>query len=287
MNFLGVLVFFDARRIQGQGARSGRRRGPRHLQGDRLDRGLGRSGRHCGRGEPHRRNVGGVDGPVQVASAPIDVLYEDQIAGTGAPEPAIEGIDFPALLARLADIVSTTADPIAARKKVGAVALEHDRVPESMRHPIIEARLPSHDWPETPISIPAIRADTGELAVFDRPSGVSVVDAVAASCAIAVVWPAVTVDGRRYYDDGVRSVSNTDLAKGFARVLVVEPMPMPETSDVEDISSKSPVLTISLDEASAAEMGANPLDPELRGAVGASEFAQGIRIADQVGAFWS
>ena len=60
--------------------------------------------------------------------------------------------------------------------------------------------------------------------VFDRTSGVSLVDAVAASCAVPGIWPPVTIQGARYVDGGVRSSDNADLASGFARVIVVSPL---------------------------------------------------------------
>ena len=62
---------------------------------------------------------------------------------------------------------------------------------------------------------------TGELVVFDRESGVELVDAVAASCAVPGVWPPATVAGRRYIDGGARSGTNADLAAGAERVLIV------------------------------------------------------------------
>ncbi len=55
--------------------------------------------------------------------------------------------------------------------------------------------------------------------MFDRDSGVSLIDAVAASCAVPLVWPPMTIDGQRYIDGGVRSVANIDLAKGYERVV--------------------------------------------------------------------
>ena len=45
------------------------------------------------------------------------------------------------------------------------------------------ARLPRPDWPDRPMMVTAIDAHTGELAAFDRDSGVDLVDAVTASCA--------------------------------------------------------------------------------------------------------
>ncbi|EUA40799.1 putative esterase of the alpha-beta hydrolase superfamily [Mycobacterium avium subsp. avium 2285 (R)] len=61
-----------------------------------------------------------------------------------------------------------------------------------MRRRVIAARLPSHRWPRRALRLTAIDVDTGELTVFDPASGVDLVDAVAASCAVpgrGLRWP--------------------------------------------------------------------------------------------------
>ena len=81
-------------------------------------------------------------------------------------------------------------------QRIGTVALATQTVPESVRRQVIAQRLPSHDWPERVLRLTAIDTATGELVVFDRDSGVGLVDAVAASCAVPGAWPPVTIDGR-------------------------------------------------------------------------------------------
>ena len=54
--------------------------------------------------------------------------------------------------------------------------------------------------------VTAVDAHTGELAAFDRNSGVDPVDAVTASCALPGLVPTVTINGARYIDGGVRSL---------------------------------------------------------------------------------
>ena len=58
-----------------------------------------------------------------------------------------------------------------------------------------------------------------------RDSGVDVVSAVAASCAVPTVWPPVAINGRHYIDGGMRSTANVDLAAGADRVVVLAPLP--------------------------------------------------------------
>ncbi len=80
------------------------------------------------------------------------------------------------------------------------------------------------------MSVTAVDVYTGELREFDKDSGVPLVDAVAASCAVPGVWPPVTIGERRYMDGGVRSATNVDLAEDYSRVLLLAPMvdPMAE-----------------------------------------------------------
>lgn len=93
------------------------------------------------------------------------------------------------------------------------------------RRGIIAARLPRHEWPaHNSLRITAVDVGTGGLTVFDRDTGVQLVDAVAASCAVPGVWPPVMINGRHYVDGGMRSSTNADLATGCVRLLVVAPL---------------------------------------------------------------
>ncbi|WP_409462049.1 patatin-like phospholipase family protein [Amycolatopsis sp. GA6-003] len=189
------------------------------------------------------------------------------------------GEEFAAVLSK----GSTAAET---RRAVGKYALAAETVPEPHRRAVIESRLPSHDWPERAMKIVAVEAETGEAAVFDRSSGVPLVAAVAASCAVPGVWPVVPINGKRYVDGGVRSSANADYATGFAQVTVVVPMGATEIFPTErsfdqvlaDLrAAGAKVAVLEPDEASVAAIGPNPLDPETRTAAAAAGLAQGQR----------
>jgi NTE family protein len=76
------------------------------------------------------------------------------------------------------------------------------------------------EWPDRPLLIPAVDAETGEAVVWDRHGSVSLPEAVAASIAFPATVPPITIDGRRYIDGALRAGTNVDLA-GDARVLIV------------------------------------------------------------------
>jgi NTE family protein len=169
-------------------------------------------------------------------------------------------------------------------RQVGAFALAARTVPEAERRAVIESRLPARVWPARRIQLVAVDCETGGMRVFDRASGVSLVDAVAASCAVPGIWPPVTIGGRRYMDGGVRSTDNADLAAGAARIVVVSPFGMnsevPSPRPLAEVVGRlrdggAEVTVLQPDEASVAAMGANPLDPATRVPAAEAGLAQG------------
>src|SRR4029077_1898373 len=114
-------------------------------------------------------------------------------------------------------------NPQRARARLGHAALRAKTVSEAERRSVIAQRLPSHDWPQRRLFIPVVDAETGAVVVFTMDSGVSLVDAVAASCAVPLVWPPMTIGSHRYIHGGVRSGAHIDLAAGCERVVVIAP----------------------------------------------------------------
>ena len=167
---------------------------------------------------------------------------------------------------------------------LGRFALDADTVPEPERIAVIESRLPSRDWPVRPTKLTAVDCVSGELTVFDAASGISLVEAVAASSAVPGIWPPVTIEGRRYMDGGVRSADNADLAEGFARVVVISPLgldsPLPTFMPLREVlaglkDGGAAVTLVSPDEASVAAIGTNALDPGTRVPAATAGRAQG------------
>ena len=61
----------------------------------------------------------------------------------------------------------------------------------------------------------AVDAHTGELAAFDRDSGVDLVDAVTASTALPGLTPTHSINGTRYINGGVRSGETPTLPRAM------------------------------------------------------------------------
>jgi NTE family protein len=214
----------------------------------------------------------------------IAELFERQIdPAKQSRELTPEGISIAELMevwATLATEAIESGDLSQLPIRVGEMALNAKTVSESARREIIEGRLPVHEWPsDWKVSVTAVEAYTGSLRIFDKDSGVPLVDAVAASCAVPGVWPPVTIGDTRYIDGGIRSATNVDLADGYARVLLLAPMvdPMAE-EQLTALQTHAQVQLITPDEDSIGAFGANPLDPGVRRPCALAGYAQGKAI---------
>jgi NTE family protein len=226
----------------------------------------------------------------QVTSGqPLDKLFAHELTDTTGDRNAAVGRGA---LLRYLIAFAYPGDRRRGRAWLGRAALAKPTVDESERRAVIATRIPDV-WPETPLRIAAVAAETGEVAVFDGQSGVSLIDAVAASCAVPLVWPPMTVNGTRYIDGGVRSTANVDLAAGNGRVVVVAPLAAAlryaDKPAVQAAALGPAVRTavISPDRAALAAIGRNPLSPERRAAAAEAGRAQAASAADRVRAAWA
>jgi NTE family protein len=194
------------------------------------------------------------------------------------------------------------------RRAMGAFGLESDSAfgpaAGQQRRAIVASRLPRPQWPDRPMIVVAVNAHTGELAAFDRDSGVDLVDAVTASTALPGTTPTHSINGTHYINGGVRSGENADLASGYANVVVLAPFggrsgTLPEgqfeglrrepewgtdlASEVEALRKQgSRVEVITPDADSRAAMGTNQMDPATRIPAARAGFAQGKREATRM-----
>ncbi|WBB68525.1 patatin-like phospholipase family protein [Micromonospora sp. WMMD812] len=221
----------------------------------------------------------------------LDELYAVQLRPDSA-EIQVD-VDQESLFAAFGAAVAGASGAEDARRRVGALARSTETVDPRVRLAVIDARLPVKHWPDRRMLLPAVDAESGEVAVFTRASGVSLVDAVAASCAVPGVWPPVAIDGHHYIDGGVRSTTNADLAAGAERVLVVNPTladaPQPWGDLDAEIATLAParVHVISADQASVEAFGDNPLSPATRAPSARAGRAVGAATAAAVAAVWS
>ncbi len=226
----------------------------------------------------------------QVGSGvPVELWFERQV------DPRLQNRELRAPGMTIEEVWETrsrllegAADPGEQHRRIAALALATETVPEATRRAVVAGRLRGLGWPERRIAIVAVDASTGARRVFDSGSRVDLVDAVAASSAVPGVWPPVTIDGSRYIDGGVHSLTNADLAVGWAQVLVVAPMPDPELdAQVDRVNESGRAQVLSPDVDSFAAFGTDPLDPAVRTPAARAGFAQGRRSAASVTGLWT
>jgi NTE family protein len=199
---------------------------------------------------------------------------------------------------RTGRIIAAAEDAADMRRRMGAAALEMDAASDDSGQTrwraTVAARLPSQHWPERTMLITAVDAHTGEPVVFDRHSGVDLVDAVAASTSSGSAYG---IGDNRYIDGGYRRNENADLAAGYGRVLVLSPLGgrtrhplewgMQLAAQVDELrAGGSWVETILPDGDSLTAFGDNMMNPSTRLPAARAGYDQGKALADQLTEFW-
>jgi NTE family protein len=226
----------------------------------------------------------------QVTSdVPMATWFERQV------DPALQNEELPPaglpvaeLFEILLRLVEEFPDAAERRRQVGALALTTETVPEAVRLAAVAGRLPGLTWPERTLVVTAVDAATGYRRLFDRESGVDLATAVAASSAVPGVWPPVTIGATRWVDGGMASSCNADVVAGYARVLVLAPMPDADLSNQVSLiaAASGRVEVLAPDEASVTAFGVNPLDPAVRAPSAWAGATQGHRSAPHLADLW-
>ena len=222
-------------------------------------------------------------------------LYERRVNASKQVQELAPQIRLLRLLPLAISVLPKLNAPIERTQRIGQLALRAGAGNAQARQAVIAARLhPRQDWPAKPLAVVAVDVLTGETRVFDRQSGVTLTDAVAASCAVPGIWPPVNIDGRQYMDGGIRSSSNADLAERSSGVIILSPLGVRQgipgrtlarqIAKLEQAGTR--VQIIGPDRASAAAMGRNPLNPTRRAIAAQAGREQGHLIATEYERNW-
>jgi NTE family protein len=202
----------------------------------------------------------------------LAAMYERQV---NPAKQTHEVMPKPGALEALGALMSRPwPDPAARLRAICELAKTARTISRAERRAGIVERLglASEAWPEKPLSITAVDIETQELTVFTAASGISLIDAVCASCSVPGVWPPAEVKGRLYIDGGVwKTAENAHLAQHAKSVIILAPLGLVPLMAAEgnsvlaaDIAALeaggSNVVLISADAESLRSMGGNFLD---------------------------
>lgn len=222
------------------------------------------------------------------SDASLDELYARQIAAQSHEiDPAVTVDDLTAVFLGALGEPGSDQDRL---RRIGDIAPAAQTVPVSVRRDVIAHRLPSHAWPDRELRITAVDVATLELVVFTGASGVPLVDAVAASCAVPGVWPPVTIGSRTFMDGGVASTVNMAAAADCAQAVVLvpagetAPSPFGPGAAAEIAAFCGAACPVFADDDALAAFGPNPLDPQCRRPSAIAGREQGRRVAPAVAA---
>jgi len=235
--------------------------------------------------------------PAELYAAILGEVHQSRTGETGSDRGRAPRFSGPSYLEWSNGIISAAEDASDMRRRMGAAALHMDASDgsRSMRwRDIVAARLPSRHWPQHRVLITAVDARTGEPVVFDRHSGIDLVDAVAASTSAMTPY---RIGESRYINGGYRRSENADLAAGCGRVLVLSPfggrsrMPlewgMDLATQVDELrAGGSRVETVFPDGGAGDVFDANALDPSTRPQAARGGFNQGRALAAPLADFW-
>lgn len=157
---------------------------------------------------------------------------------------------------------------------------------------LVAPGLSGRPWPPTLVVV-ATDAGSGRPAYFSARRPVDLAAAVAASCAVPGMLPAVRIDGRLFFDGGLRSPANLDVADSADRVLAITPLTgalrahrRPSAQAAHLRSEGRAVVAIAPTPRSRAAMGPDFLDPGRGAAAFRAGVTDGHRHADTVAALW-
>ncbi|MCA1783070.1 MAG: patatin-like phospholipase family protein [Dermatophilaceae bacterium] len=218
---------------------------------------------------------------------------DDAVTRLTSPESVATGARMgPAILLRYLAAGLRPGSPARQRAWLSRRAEEAAVIDEDSFVRTVALGIEDADWPDRDLMITAVRADTGEAVTFTKDSGVPLARAVAASCAVPLIYPPVTIHGDRYVDGGIRTVTNADMAVGCDQVVVIAPIAFAvrksnrPRAQLARLGAHVRSTCVVPDEQSLEAMGRNLLDPSTADDARRAGVAQGAKVADRVATVW-
>lgn len=152
--------------------------------------------------------------------APLERLLRAQLEPPNPAAAPAPRVDFATVRTDVIRARQAGGSPAEILKRIGTIALATPPSRSAARRAFVASQLPSSSWPARDTLIATVNAETGERAVFDSTSGMSLLEAVLASGAVAGIYPPIEFRGHHFMDGGFHAIANADLAVGCDRVLV-------------------------------------------------------------------
>lgn len=213
---------------------------------------------------------------------------EAQPAGPGSPP------DLMPLMSVFARRPPQGDMPLDLMLELGQISLGGQTVSEEVFLKGFGPLADEQPWPER-YACTAIDTATGEFQLWSSETAAPLGRGVASSCSVPAIFPAITIEGRRYMDGGMRSGTNADLARGHGKVVIVAVMPpafapmmLPRLEAEAAVirAHGGEALLLVPDAACGEAFGPNLMDSSNREAIARAGFAQGQAEAARVEAFW-
>lgn len=237
--------------------------------------------------------VGTSAGSIVATHLTLGADVEDAVARLSSPEAAVTGARMgPAVLLRYLASGLLPGTPARRRAWLSRRADRAALIDEESFVRAVGLGIEDADWPERDLMVTAVRADTGAAVAFTKDSGVPLARAVAASCAVPLVYPPVTIHGDRYVDGGIRTATNADMAVGADRVVVIAPIAFAvrksqrPRAQLASLGADVRSTCVVPDERSLEAMGRNLLDPSTADDARRAGLAQGASVAERVAQVW-
>ena len=233
-------------------------------------------------------SAGSVVGAQVTTGQSLDDLYAGQLE---PPDGELGATLSRLTLLRMLLPMVVPGKPQAKLRRIGRAALKAHEPGGEQRVEVIRSRVGIADWPDRELRVTAVEARSGTFTVFDRSSGVDLLHAVAASCAVPLVWPAVTIGQRHYIDGGMRSTTNADLARGADVVVVIAPVAQAfsKASSIRaqlEATGATRTAVVTPDQEALTDFGANVLDPAKRADAARAGLRQAADVVAKVRRAW-
>jgi NTE family protein len=154
------------------------------------------------------------------SGAALEGIYQRRTGPGGPPAEPTPKVDWARIRAGVDEAKRVGGSLAEILQRYGALAMTSAAGSGSDRRKIVAPQLSLQSWPTQRVLIAAVNAETGQRRVFDRDSGIDLVDAVIATTA-SFGSPPMLFDGHHYIDGGYYSSDNADLAIGYERVLIL------------------------------------------------------------------